>query len=911
MQDVEAVVLPKISTKTTGAEHFFGGVKLNQDADNTSKFIDGHGLNAYPTLFTPKPLEEGVSIGLSDVAIKGLDLNGDSRPYLLDVALVGEQEPYEILIVFQPGNDNVNEQVAGIITNTGFYIPFKQALENQGLLRKFTEGEVASRIDVHSGKWINAIPGSTLPALTDGSHQQEQKGAESLGQKAQVEGLSAKAQAQHENVISELATIEKIPELSSILEVYFEALEAVDFDEITEILSMVEGSQAIGDMAREQYITQVDDLLLGARDIQERGSAQVMTFGFSTSYDSLGDVQAVIEEMIRDITDLRDLVAKQVVGGDITSLHAEVLTKLDKYMFEGRVFKLKQEDLKGAVIFHGEGDGGNATQLFEEREGDYKAESGKGGAKQVELSRMQSNRRLREKIELAKKGDNETDNMFLAMEELPETVVIYTADTDFFDNVKGYGVAMQNVLLDYYRLPYEKRPNIVVYTHGFEPALEFKHDYQGFLFCSSQNELNNVLSLVNTSKKTLRDEIYNPESLVSGQREAYDNSDLREWENRTADTYQSLKHIFEIISERNVLSAFARMRYFSYDFGPQDIDEILKEQHTPKYKLLMDAVRQHRRFRGQNDPESPLTWHEAFDFASRSQGMNTHDFKVLTALDLGTGEGRNAGMIARIGVNVLGLDISPEQLKRLQKRVVEEGEGLRGEVDRPGLSYPALLKLSDEGLLPGVPIVDDQEAAKKLQTVEGNFFELQNTLNKELVAWEAKHQGVDLFEFFGETPDSPYVFSNERNMFSDVGFDMAMFNWHTFCEVGTPENQRMVLEQILNVMDRGGMLILEIPDRKIEPYASALRQYHQEHPDEPYGTIRDKKPDDFEGLEGEDMYPPRYFPDINELVLLLKSVGYEVSMDDVKTYLVQEEGADGKGKMTLKEHFIVAKKPTH
>lgn len=267
-------------------------------------------------------------------------------------------------------------------------------------------------------------------------------------------------------------------------------------------------------------------------------------------------------------------------------------------------------------------------------------------------------------------------------------------------------------------------------------------------------------------------------------------------------------------------------------------------------------------------------------------------------------------MLARAGYNVMGLDISRAQLARSRERMKEEGEGLRGEKEELGLSYHALMRLHEEGVV-DAPISSDKDAKMKLLTVQGSFFELQDVLNQALVEWDNLYPDVDRDVFFDRNPwGEPFAFRNPKNMFLDSGFDEAMFNWHTFCEVGSPENQKRVLEQILNVILPGGELIIEIPDRNIEPYASALRAYYAAHPDEPYGTIRDPKPEGFQGLEGQDMYPPRYFPDINELTLLLKSVGFEIDpKTDIQSYMIERaDPKTGEKSLTLKEHFITARK---
>lgn len=718
-----------------------------------------------------------------------------------------------------------------------------------------------------------------------------------------VEDLPDVLQDKHNKVTEMLGVLEENMKLRPVVEEYCKAIEAADFGEINEFLSMVEGSEAIGRMAWERYVSQVDSLLLGAREVVEQGSAKVMTFGYRVSYNSVEDIELVIEEMVSDLSGIKQVAGSSESSVDLSQVHARILSGLDKYMFEGRVFEFDQGDLEGVLICHGD----DADPMVGELFGNVADGEADNLVKKFELNRMQSRRSVMDKMNLANERDRDTFNMFSDMDEIPETVVIYAPTSDFLDSHRGYGVALQAMWIDWFRLPHDQKPDVVIFADGFQPQLYQKHEFQGFMFCSSQDELDNVLSLTKTLKNNQQQELYDPDRLAPGQREAYDNSDLREWENKTADTYQSLRHIFEVVSERHVLTEFAR--FGDRNVEPKLIEEIVEDQEDPKYARLLSAVRQYRRFGGVRDENEPLDWYEAFRFMAKSRGVDFWNSELKTCLDIGTGEGRIAGMLSRAGMNVMGMDISSEQLEKVGNRVVEEGAGIRGEVDNQSLSYRALLRLAKEGLLPGDLIEDDKAIENRLLTVEGDFFRLNGILNQELNEWHSRHPGVDPYEFFNESPyDNEYAFSDERDMFADVGFDMAMFNWHTFCETGSPENQKEVLEQILNVLERGGVLILEIPDRKVEPYASALRQYHEEYPDEPYGTIRDKKPEDFVGLEGEELYPPRYFPDINELILLLKSVGYEVSMDDVKTYLIQEEGDSGKDKMTLKEHFIVARK---
>lgn len=297
-------------------------------------------------------------------------------------------------------------------------------------------------------------------------------------------------------------------------------------------------------------------------------------------------------------------------------------------------------------------------------------------------------------------------------------------------------------------------------------------------------------------------ELFDPPQLELSQREAYTDSDLRAWERRTADTYQSLKHVL--------------LRF--------------KERKTP----------------------------------------------VKYILDIGTGEGRIAGMLARLGYKVIGLDISSEQLQRGRERIKQEGQGLRGEKEMSGLSYHDLLKLQEEGLLPRTPILDDEEAAENYIQVQGSFFNIADALSKAGINFR---------------------------------FDAAVVTWHTYDEFGPTKSQETILEQIWSLLNNGGELIKEIPNRKFEPYASALQKYHINNPTEPYGTIRDKKPVGTDGQE--ELYPPRYFPDINELILLLKSKGFDIDLQkDVQTYMIEDkETSESERGPAFEEYFVVATKP--
>jgi len=692
--------------------------------------------------------------------------------------------------------------------------------------------------------------------------------------------LDTEGQALHEQALKSFSQMQANEDSLPILLEFCEAVESADVRPLLATLGKVQGAEQIVHVARGNYIRQADRLLIGAEEIINNGQAIIVNFGTEKTFHTLEEIEDGLSEIHQDMRYVQYLIEDSKSRNDEESVFTEVLTKLEKYMFDGKNLEMERGKTASTLIIRQESASGFANML--QREGIIPT-----GANIVDATHQQvqfsdgdvttldfpnaSRGGLSGRIDMANEGDRETGNIFLAMGDIPKTVIIHVPSNDSFSSIKGDHYAYQYMFIDWFRLPYKDRPQIIMYTDGFQPPLYIKHSYQGFLFCSTPDELRNVMTLTSQLAQNQREELYNPANLELGQKDAYDNSDLREWENKTADTFQSLDHLVSRFQHRNDL----------YD-----------ENRTNRYSRLTTT-----------DEKGNVSWN------TPEEDSVTPTRHIKTILDLGMGEGRISGMLARLGYNVMGLDISSEQLARSRERIREEGEGLRGEKDHPGLSYHALLRLQELGRVPP-PQLSDADVTSHFLPVQGSFFELQYVLNQALIEWHERYPDIDPYAFFGESPFNEYVFSEPRDMFGDVGFDAAMFNWHTFCEIGSPENQKNVLEQILNVMDRGGELILEIPDRKIEPYASALRAYHAAHPDEPYGTIRDQKPEGFQGLEGEDLYPPRYFPDINELILLLKSVGYEVDPQaDVQTYLVTgKDEKTGQETMTLKEHFITARK---
>lgn len=461
------------------------------------------------------------------------------------------------------------------------------------------------------------------------------------------------------------------------------------------------------------------------------------------------------------------------------------------------------------------------------------------------------------------------DHLLPRGDNTPEVVIMHVPNGDSLAHSYEYRVGLIDAETNFNQ---SNRPTVILYTDGFAPQLYQKHEFQGVLFASTEEELQKSVALAEKVRKLRdKDASLRPEGLAPLQEKQYDASDdLREWEHKTADTYQSLKHILERIIKR---------------------DDLLRAYNEKKYSRLFDSD----------------GWYVPQD----SSLQPTRPIKTI--LDLGTGEGRIGGMLARLGFHVMGLDISQATLDRGKQRFIEEGEGLRGERDDPTLSYPAIEKLAKEDGIFGSrvlvdstkiePILDDTEALKHYVTTKGDFFNLHRDVHIAIREWESRYPGINKHTFF-QAEDSQYAFKMKENMLSDIGFDMAMFNWHTFCEIGDPDNQEKVLHQIQNVLWPGGELVIEIPDRTQEPYASMIQQFHKTHPDKPFGTLQDPKPD------GDGNFSARYFPGKDELLLLLQRVGFEVDeAQDVQTYDIgQIDEQTGEEKPAIKEYFITARK---
>lgn len=673
------------------------------------------------------------------------------------------------------------------------------------------------------------------------------------------------------------------PEFNSFVPLYTEAETQADktISVIQQALEQVENAQLIPKIARANLDKQINRLLQGTDNIKQSKPATISRFGVYKTYTSVDELNEELKKVINDFT------KTQENSTNYDSFKEKGIHTIDKYLFDSREIATNNKPI--------------TIQFFEypQHPGIERLKKNPRIPQSVIEEISQKNRHrpfseILEELEIVRTEEKLISpiapNATIEIKKLPDMIYPKRAvEQGFSDSEEDY-VREYSILhpdknspdIAVVHLPFAEyktdnlydlnqiwldsvinfndtnRPIIVFYADGFSSTLAQRSAYDGILWAETPDQLRNIIGMSQELKKLQKkDNVLHPSELAPLQQSQYDKStDLREWEHITADTYQSLKHIISRIQYReNLWSEKNRNR---------------GEQLTP-YEISSVPDRK----------------------------------KIKTILDLGTGEGRIGGMLARLGFNVLGLDISTEMLKRAGERIIEEGKGLRGEKEDNSLSYPTIQTLKREGIIQEDILLNDNEVQKKYLLTQGNFFEIFSTLHNTVRNWKEHFPNIDIYKFFNIPTDNMYAFQNPYDMFTDAGFDMALFNWHTFCEIGDLDNQKKVLTNILNVLNPGGELIIEIPDRMVDPYASEIRKYHSEHPNEPYGIVIDSYPDD-----PTKKYSPRYFPDRTELVLLLESLGYEIDpIHDIQTYLLDTTNPEtNKKKIELKELFITARK---
>lgn len=620
-----------------------------------------------------------------------------------------------------------------------------------------------------------------------------------------------------------------------------------------EAFSDIEGIALVSEVAKRNMTQAADSLLEAYYTCQQGGKAVINLFGRYHTMTSVDQVQAALDKIGAELAEVNDPETDFLTQG---------INIVDKYLFD------TQEDeaqlyTPSVLVLEDDGRGVRMRRINPEAvksppEDRFSTLLEKEGIVSVNSSPININP---DSLTVKKLSDQRADDdpRLLAPEDQDFDIVVVEAKGGISFNWSTE--RLTQLRIDLWRLPPEKKPKVIIYTDGVKPALFETADFQPMTLVSNMDELRTSLALCKSTVAQLRGQPrIEPQVLAKMQEEQYDNSfDLRDWEKITADTEQSLRHLLHAFKKRE----------------------------------------------RQNRMELPAVPSIGIEKPIVTEWI---DDRVQTVLDGGTGDGRTAGLLARLGYRVVGVDISEEQLKRGEQRFIEEGQGLRGErEDSEDLAFPALLHLQQEGSLPRSIITDDEVAKANYITVKGDFMHLFSRMESLARREWQDHSDYSIWDFFNVPPHLREVGVETFGYFgNNIGFDAAMFNWHTFCELSTLADQQQVARQIFDLLMPRGLFILEVPDRAVDPYATLVREYHSTHPQERFGTRRDV----YSTEEGEGEFSPRYFPSRHELTTMLQSAGFVLDpQEDIQTYLITSEDEEGKTRLNAKELFIVAHKP--
>lgn len=264
---------------------------------------------------------------------------------------------------------------------------------------------------------------------------------------------------------------------------------------------------------------------------------------------------------------------------------------------------------------------------------------------------------------------------------------------------------------------------------------------------------------------------------------------------------------------------------------------------------------------------------EFSDFGLRTTADNPDRLLVY---DVGAGEGRISIPIALLGHRVVGIDISEKMVGQVDDRISSVVTSIgKDQID----SKDPLATATEEAFTHmGIELSPENvdSVSENVSIHVGNFFDF----------------GRDRFiEKFGER--SP---------------DVAIIMWHTLGFAGDRSGQIKVLEQIFDNLRPGGEIIIEMPDRNFGGYARAIRRFHQEHPEQPFGAIIDapSKQASTPTEENENISSARYFPSDIEIISALEEAGF--SFRKVDSFFVTRTSEAGQA-LLIKENLYVASKP--
>lgn len=253
----------------------------------------------------------------------------------------------------------------------------------------------------------------------------------------------------------------------------------------------------------------------------------------------------------------------------------------------------------------------------------------------------------------------------------------------------------------------------------------------------------------------------------------------------------------------------------------------------------------------------------------------TGDPQERLIYDIGAGDGRVAIPLALSGANVVGIDYSERMVADSRERPTEFTRALRS--GEPDHLVDSVIKAFTAN---NIEITEAAVAklTKRIDIKHGNFFDFD----------AAKFRGN-----FGERQP-----------------DAIIIMWHTLGFAGDLPRMKQVLKNAYDILRPGGRIFIEMPDRNFGGYARAIRDFHDSHPDLPFGTIKDapSKGGDSPTEQDEDRATWRYFPKNSEVEDVLGEVGFDINVAILESYFVKAE-AGPEAKLLIKENMFVAEKP--